>query len=116
MTLRTQTYSCLILLIGACAQGGGRWENASLPQETWSQDDADCRAQASQKNRHEQRSRDKIWSSGYDQAASVTRAWDWQSAQRRKREFVEDCMIAKGYRWTYVQEAPEGAEEAPPAQ
>lgn len=116
MTSRTLTYCCLVLLIGACAQGAGRWENASLPQETWSQDETDCRAQASEKIRREQRTRDKAWSSGYDRAAGVTSAWEWQSAQRRKQDLVEDCMIARGYRWTYVQDASEGAEEAPSAQ
>jgi hypothetical protein len=43
----------------------------------------------------------------------VTNAWAWQNADRRKREFVEDCMVAKGYRWTTIED---DASEEPPAQ
>jgi hypothetical protein len=113
MMPRTLHFCCLVLLIFGCAQADGRWEHTNRPQELWSQDLVDCRAQASQKVRRELRTSDKQWSSGYDPAAGVTNAWAWQNADRRKREFVEDCMVAKGYRWTTIED---DASEEPPAQ
>lgn len=108
------------VLLGACAEKGA-WQNASLPEEQWAQDKADCQRRARDQTEREfaitQQSNRSVASGGMSGGPSNP-SGQWQSdmnrfsAQKRETRLFQDCMTGKGY--SFVPEGKSAGSSAEP--
>jgi hypothetical protein len=97
MMRKVSACCCILILIAGCSETQGRWENSNLPQEAWTQDEADCRLRASQRVTRELGTFEQRWTDRDDPTSSLVMSLEWQQANRRERELLETCMTERGY-------------------
>ena len=92
------------VLVVACANPQGRWENSTLPEETWKTDEADCRRRAMEiverDFRQLERSRVDIPGAPSTQTLDIDR----YVAKRRQTTLVNTCMTGLGYKRATIKE------------